>query len=285
MMNTIKSKVNNGYKYLRKRIHHLLMSQSEKKRVLFIVGCQRSGTTMLSKIFNEDLNTNNYGEYSKLSSLDKKGKIRLNPLNLVEKELKKDKAPFTILKPLVESQNTNKMLDFFGSSQALWVYRNYKDVASSNLIKFGIENGIRNLKPVVENDKENWRSENITIEERNLILKYYSLDMNPYDAAVLFWILRNNLYFKQDMDKNPRILICKYEYLIKYPKIVLEDIYNNSNQVFPGDRITKLIHSKSVHKGKNISITPEIDDIANSLLIRLDESFYQKNTKYTPNYI
>ena len=36
-------------------------------------------------------------------------KIRLNPYDLVEKELKKDKAPFTILKPLVESQNTLKL--------------------------------------------------------------------------------------------------------------------------------------------------------------------------------
>jgi hypothetical protein len=280
MIKELKRKIKNGYKYLKKKLHHFVIPYSKEKSLLFIVGCQRSGTTMISKLFNEDLNTNNYGEYSKLSSLDKIGKIRLNPLHLVYQEIKKDKAPFTILKPLVESQNTNILLDYFSESKALWVYRDFKDVASSNLIKFGIQNGIKNLRPIVNDDKNNWRSENVTEDERKLICRFFSEEMNPYDAAVLFWILRNNIYFKQKMDKNPRVLICKYEHFIKYPDKVLKDIYGSLNQIFPGDNITKSIHSKSVHKGKDLDISDEIEQLAIDLLNKLDHSFCEKNPQY-----
>jgi hypothetical protein len=41
------------------------------------------------------------------------------------------------------------------------MFRNYESVASSNLKVFGINNGINDLKPIINDDKNNWRSEKV----------------------------------------------------------------------------------------------------------------------------
>jgi hypothetical protein len=265
---------------LKKRLYQFFIPYSKQKNILFIVGCQRSGTTLLIRIFENDLNTNVYNEFSKLSGKYSTGKLRLNPLHIVEKDIKKDRAPFTILKPLVESQNTLELLNHFKNGKALWVYRNYKDVAASDLKQFGLKNGIRNLRPIVNNNKDNWRSEKVSVEERKIILRYFSEDMNPYDAAVLFWYLRNNLFFRLGLDKNPRILLCKYQYLVKFPGRVIRDIYQKSKQKFPREKIYKEIHTNSIKKGKKIPISPEIEKLAQGLQNRLDIVFYDKNPSF-----
>ena len=94
---------------VKKTVYQMFKSYKKEKDIAFIIGCQRSGTTMIYDIFTKDLDTKTYDEFSKLSSLDRY-KIRLNPLDLVKKEIKKVKPSFLILKPLVESQNILNLL-------------------------------------------------------------------------------------------------------------------------------------------------------------------------------
>jgi len=259
----------------KKTIYHFFKPYGRKKDIAFIIGCQRSGTTMIYDIFTKDLNTQTYGEFSKLSSLDK-NKIRLNPLDLVKKEIEKIRPSFVILKPLVESQNILNLLKNFNGSKAIWMYRNYQDVASSNLKKFGIKNGIKDLRYIVENDPKDWRADKVSKDVRGTILKYFSEDMNPYDAAVLFWYARNSIYFELNLDQNPDVILCKYEDLVMHPEKVVKSIYKRLNQNIPDSTIYQDVDSTSLKKGKNIDLSPEIDKLANNLLNKLDD-VYQKN--------
>jgi hypothetical protein len=87
------------------------------------------------------------------------------------------------------------------------MFRGYKDVASSNIKYFGLTNGTNDLIPIVNHEPNNWRSENVSSHVRETILKYFSKDMNPYDAAVLFWFARNSIYFDRELDENPRVML------------------------------------------------------------------------------
>ena len=51
----------------------------DRPKVLMIVGCQRSGTALMSRLFDADRDCRVFGEFSSLSSVGKDG-IRLNPL-------------------------------------------------------------------------------------------------------------------------------------------------------------------------------------------------------------
>jgi Sulfotransferase domain len=268
-------KVSRGLNILKKKFLQLFKPNSKQKKILFIVGCQRSGTNLMLQIFDNDLNTKTFGEFSKLSNIDEK-KIRLNPLHLVKNEFQKVRVPFIILKPLVESQNTLKLLDYFADSKALWMYRDYKDVVSSNLHAFGIQNGLNNLRAIVENDSDNWRSENVSTDVRNVILTHFSEDMNPHDAAVLFWYARNSIYFELGLDKNPDVLLCKYEDLVLYPEKIVKSIYGTLNQNYPGADILKKISSKSLKKGQDVKLSSEIEQLAKRLLDKLNKTYQLK---------
>lgn len=259
---------------VKKKIHQFFdyKNISDKKALLFIIGCQRSGTTLMTKIFERDFRTRVYGEFSKMSSLDTKHKIRLNPLPWVKAEIERDRVPLVVLKPLVETQNSLKLLEYFEDARALWMYRDYRDVASSNLANFGMGNGINNLRAIVQNAPQNWRSENVLDDTRNIVLKYFSEEMNPYDAAALFWLARNRLFFELGLDRHPRVTMCKYEDLLANPEKIMKGIYRFAGTDYPSDDILVDVRPDS-GKGKSIKLSPAVELLCKELLEKLDAAY------------
>ena len=255
-----------------KMIWQTLRPKPESKRCLFIVGCQRSGTTMLSRIFEKDLNTKCYGEASKLSYMIPGQRLRFRRPIEIQDEIKKDRAAFIILKPLVESQNIVKLLHEFENGMALWIYRDFKDVASSNIDRFGQSNSMEDLRPIIDGRSDNWRSEKVSRESQALISKYYSQTMNANDAAVLFWIIRNRIYFELQLDARCDVLLVNYEALTRDPVTVMKQIYEFAHQEYPGDRIISGTNTNSISKGSDITLTLEIEIVATQLLDKLDTS-------------
>ena len=225
---------------------------------------------MLSRILEKDLNTMTYGEASKLSYSESGRRLRLRPLIEIKHELENARAPLIVLKPLVESQNTATLLDEFENSRAVWIYRHFKDVASSNIGRFGKANSINDLRPMVENHPDNWRSEKLSNESKALLQKRFSPTMNPHDAAVLFWIVRNRIYFEMQLDKRDDVILCKYEDLTRNPESIMKQIYDFADQEYPGDEIVSGTHTRSISKGAGVVLAAEIEMIATKLLERLD---------------
>ena len=248
------------------------LSQDNSKIILFIMGCQRSGTSLMTRIFFRDVRAKIYRESSQLSSRDP-FKLRLNPLPMVKKKISGDKARLVILKPLVESQNILTLLRYFPGSYAVWLFRNYKDVISSNLKQFGSENGIDDLRPIVNNDQNNWRSEKVTAYTRTTIQQFFSEEMGQYDAAALFWFARNQLFYDLQLDKNPRILMCRYEDLASAPEDIIKRIYYRVGLSYPKKNITKEVHERSIRKGRNVNLSPAIENLCDEMLDKLEASY------------
>lgn len=270
---------------IKKNIYQLIKIRkiSNPKTILFIFGCQRSGTTLLTEIFERDFdNTKVYGEFSRLSSRDKISHIRLNPLHLVKTKIDNDRPSLIILKPLVESQNALKLLDYFNNSKALWVYRNYRDVALSHLELWGVKNGINNLRPIIKGQSQNWRSENVSESTKQIVRKHFSEDMNPYDAAALSWFVRNTLFFEMNLDRNYNIMTCKYNDLIDNPLQTMSNIYEFVGYVYPSNTIPMNIYSDSKGRGENIKLSQDIEILCNDLLHKLDVAHELKKQHSTP---
>ena len=261
--------------YLNKEINSWLKKNNDDKNIIFITGCQRSGTTLMTEIFDRNLNIKVFGEFSELSNMDKY-KIRLNPHNQVKIVIDKKNYPFIVLKPIVENQNISELLEFFKPSKALWMYRNFKDVALSNIKKFGIRNGINDLTPIKNNVSNNWRNEKTTEKTRQLVDKYFSEEMDPYDAAALFWYTRNILFFDQNLENSEKVRLFKYEDIVLNTKASMKKIYQFLGVNYYKDREFSIVHSMSVDKGKKISLSPHIEKICSDLNKNLDRIY----TKY-----
>jgi hypothetical protein len=126
------------------RYQTLAIRSGDTKSLLFIFGHQRSGTTLMTQLFDRDPSVKVYGEYSPLS-VPENGKpgLRLRPLPEIATHIGRGGARIVILKPLVESQNARRILSYFSGSKALWMYRGYDDVVASKIKKSGNKRGSR----------------------------------------------------------------------------------------------------------------------------------------------
>jgi hypothetical protein len=241
-----------------------------QKTLVFILGCQRSGTSMTYWIFERDLRVKIYREASELSSQDAVERIRLNPLPAVQETVAKDRVPIVVMKPLVESQRANDLLEYFPGSKIVWLYRHYQDVASSNLKAFGKDQGIEDLRPIVLQEPRNWRSERVSQETRETIRHYFSEHMKPYDAAALFWYARNQLFFDPGLDHSPRVMMCRYEELVRRPSDMMQRLYGFIGLPYPGDKIIKDVHPQSIGKGRQSRLSARVEALCETMLERLD---------------
>lgn len=255
---------------LRKRARQFFTHRSGMdKKVLFIVGCQRSGTSMAHHLFRLDWDTVTYDEMSPLSSIDPKH-FRLDPFDQVHDRIMAQRAPLVVAKPLVESQNLGELLDTFPDAKAIWMFRNFQDVARSNLKYFGDDTGHRDLAPILAGDSDNWRAQHVAASTLETLTDLYSPDMPPHDAAALFWYARNRLFFTRGLVDDKRVVLCRYEDLVTEPARVMSAGYAFVGRPYPGDRITADVFSHSKGKGRDLDLSPGVKSLCRELLERLD---------------
>jgi hypothetical protein len=263
----IKRKTTRQLKSIKQRI----TTPKESKGYLFVVGCQRSGTSMMYKTFENDPNAGVFDEISILSNRDKIEGLRFNDLNSVLKTMTKNPASLVVAKPLVESQNLTTLLDHFPDSRAIWMFRPYNDVVSSNLKRFGKTNGKSDIQPIIENDSSNWRAEKLAPEIREQIISLSEAASSEEDAAALFWYARNSLYFTQKDLFLDRVFLCNYNNLVVDPKKSISSIYSFLGRQLPPSSTERGINARSIGKGQNLNFSPEIKLACDKMLERLTD--------------
>jgi hypothetical protein len=242
-----------------------------RKAVVLVVGCQRSGTTLMLELFNADRRSVTFPEQSPLSS-PAENRLRLKPLPDVKRRLENIRAPLLVLKPLVESQHVPTLLDGLGNSYAIWMYRRAESVAASDLSYFGIENGERNLRLLLSNEPANWRGEFVPETTRSVVSRHYRPGMDPHDAAALFWWARTSLFFDLRLDDRPDVRLCSYEGLVAEPDRTMRSLYEFVGVTYPEWDITSGVHQGSARRGDDFPLSPEMRELCEELWERLESA-------------
>lgn len=260
--------------------HFLNRTSPEDTRILFILGCQRSGTTLLTRIFDRDWQASVYHEKSTLSSRDEPKHLRLNPLPEVAATFDRNRAGLIVAKPLVESQNAPEILDGINNSRAIWLYRHYDDVAASYVRKWGFGHSMRDLRSIVNALPDDWRYEKVSDELREVVIRYFDEEMNSYDASALYWLVRNQVYFDLELENDPRVILCQYEKLATDPLAAMERIYDFIGVRFPGPRIVAEVHTEAIRRRDDVPISAEVRRLCMSMMERLDEERFLKHDSW-----
>jgi hypothetical protein len=253
-----------------KELRQRLGGRDGAPSLMLIVGCQRSGTTMMSRVFDADPDSRIFDEMSKLSSDDRVENLRFNDLDEVSAMMTAGAASLVVAKPLVESHRVPDLLDRLPQSRAIWMYRHHHDVVSSNLKRWGDGNGFDDLAPIVAGDADNWRSVDLAPEARALIVDKANGELSPADAAALFWWSRNTHYFRQNLVEDPRVLLYRYENVVNDPATAFAEMYRFAGRDFPGSSILSDISDRSVGKGAGVELSPDVEELCQAMLDRLD---------------
>jgi len=201
----------------------------------------------MSRVFFRDLRCTVYREKSSLTG-GAEG-LRYIPFEDVAKRVEKVNSQLIVFKMLVESQRAHEFLSVVPNGKVIWLFRNYKDVASSNLHKFGAQNGIDDLRPIVLGTLENWRSQNISTDIRTVVSKHFSETMNPADAAALFWWCRNRLFYEQDLAAEERVMLVEYEGFVTKPVQVMQLVYEFCDVDFLNHTAADEVRETSIAQG------------------------------------
>lgn len=223
------------------------------------------------ELFGADWRSVTFPERSVLSS-PAEARLRLKPLPVVKRSLERVGASLLVLKPLVESQHVRTLLDGLDNSHAIWMYRRPESVARSDLAYFGAENGERNLRLLLSNEPPNWRGEVVPETTRSVLYRHYRPEMNPYDAAALFWWARTSLFFDLRLDERSDVCLCSYEGLVADPEPSMRSLYDFIGVSYPERDITRGVHRRSADRENDLTLSPEVRRLCDGLWERLESA-------------
>jgi hypothetical protein len=158
------------------------------------------------------------------------------------------RIPFEVVaaKPLVESDRAAVLMNAAHPVKAIWMIRHYQGVAHSNLSRFGENNAYRDLRPICDDDTLDWRCRGASNETRETVIGLVNDGLSPLDAAALFWWTRNQLYFEQQLWRDERIRIIRYERACNSSEEVAEALSEYVNVPLPLYSIAVKVRSNPV---------------------------------------
>lgn len=72
-------------------------------------------------------------------------------------------------------------------------------------------------------------------------------------------------------------MICRYEDFVSSAGPIMRRIYQFMGSEYPARDITYDVHPRSVGKGKEVKISPEIESLCEDLYLKLEEAYRNQN--------
>lgn len=243
------------------------------RNIIFIFGCQRSGTTATINGLGKLENVKIFKEVGDVvhRKSEENVRIRLKSLPKIKEIIQQYPDKKIIIKPLVESQHAVRMLKFFPNSIGLWLYRDYKSVVHSMLEKWNENVGFTLLRYMADNNVKNWRSQLTDKQQRALAKEMLKLGLSPEDAASLFWYFRNQHFYRQKLQYHERISLIHYSSLVSDANYLDVQLKKMDFEI---DVAGDFYHKRSLKKEIKTSLNPIIESMCDGMFNRLNESHF-----------
>lgn len=220
LFNTAAGRIERGALLLTKQARQRMCATTPQLHVL-VAGMQRSGTNMLMDVLERSWDTDLYHE-TDTRAFDT---YEMRPRPVIHELIERSPAPVFVIKALCELDQLKSLLDEFSPTKSVWMVRDYSDAVSSALVSF------RNFAAQVgriaaDRNSDGWRGRGMSDETHALVRSLYTPEMNDASAAALIWYFRNQLYFEQNLDRDPRVLLAHYENLVSAPQTEFPRIFD-----------------------------------------------------------
>jgi hypothetical protein len=157
------------------------------------------------------------------------------------------------------------------ASKAIWAYRHFEDRVNSAVRKFG-----RHPLDVFDSFKsgnlDRWQLQGMSSEVRHALNGVVGAGgLSESDGAALMWWVRNSLFFSQQLQRDPRIMLWSYDAFVSDPERGLRELLN-----FVGGtwdlRMLAGVHDHSVRKEHPPTINATIRRMCHQLYDQLEDS-------------
>lgn len=194
---------------LKRRLIH-----NGRSRPAFIVGCGRSGTSMLLHHLSKTWQVEPYNEDHPAAFEN----YRLKDTETIAKLVRANRAPLTLIKPILSTTATSQLLNDFPQARFLFMFRHFDDVVRSSLKRFGSENRLGHVRRWMENDFDEFASAPPPGATRQYLRELWHPEASAETGAALYWLFYNRLFFDLGLGGHDRLLLIQYERIVQFPK-------------------------------------------------------------------
>ncbi len=254
----------------------LLRRPSGRASPVFICGMQRSGTNMLIRAFNRHSETECYYE----NDPEAFDNYVLRDEQTVQRLIRRSRAAVVFFKPIADSQHARRMLQTFDGLRVIWLYRWYEDAVNSALRNW--KHHFRELQIMIEEpEAAGWRIEELDDEMWALLRHWYAKRISDASVRALLWCVRNQHFFRQRLQEEPRVHLVNYERLVQSPAKEMEWLCGLIGLRYEPS-LAEGIHRRSVRKSPPPDIHPEIRALCDAMYRRLETVFEQRRGSCPP---
>jgi hypothetical protein len=236
---------------------------------VFVGGCHRSGTSMLMESLEVSPHTTVFHESPRSLAFSA---FRLRSDAVIARLIAWSPAPWVVFKPVCDAHRLDRYLERFPAARVIWPWRRYQDVANSAVKKWG-DHQKQIIRAIARGGEPwlGWRGERLEPDVTQRVAALYHDGMSPEEGAAIQWYLRNHFYFRLGLDRDPRVLLLRYEDLVTSPKEHFERIF-----AFLGDcpldgLDLSRIDPRSIGKASFPAIDPAIERLCEEMVGRLEE--------------
>lgn len=256
-------KADSAQRRVRRKIHKRL-KPCEITTPVFVVGCQRSGTSMTMRVFDFSLDATIYQARDKRAfehSLLKSDEV-------IRKLLERSRTAVTVFKPMNQIQHTRRFLEAFPGLKVVWLLRRYEDAVNSCVRKWNTMIDI--LKRIATDpSKAGWQGEGLSRRNIELVKTHFYADMSFESAYAMFWYLRNSFYFELALENEASVRIFRYEDLVLNPEQRFAEMFEFCGCPFHPN-LTREIFSSSIGKHFSPKIDAPIEKLCQELSVRFN---------------
>ena len=238
---------------------------------VFVLGKQRSGTSMLMQTFHRHREVLVFDEHKcNEAFLD----YRLRDYDTIHRLLSDARFPFVCMKPICDSHLIRELYREFPQGQFVWLYRDFNDVANSSLRKF--ESPTHAIRLVCTNQQGGgWFQEGVSHSVSDTLQEVYSESLSDFELACLVWWARNQIAPESELLGGDRITVLKYENLVTDPVRAINWLFERLGIEFD-DNITRKISARSIGKNEAPPVQPEIQSLCERTLATLDAAYFEQ---------
>jgi len=251
-------------------------------RPVFVLGCQRSGTTICQNIFLRSSDCDVFREGNRHAMTVH---WRLRDDESIRGLIRKSRREIALFKPLNDSQLADHFLSDFEDARLIWIYRDPWDTANSAVAKWGESqrdmivtigrkfHEFGNSEGAVEALKNQPGSaacaERVTDDSQRQLIDWSQLDLDPHSGAAAMWWLRNRFFTELRLGDDPRVLLVRYESLVSDPATEAGRMCEHMRIPYD-DSLIETVHAKSVGRNPRPTLEPSVEAACVELKEQMD---------------
>lgn len=242
--------------------------RTDRTRVAFVMGCQRSGTNMTLWTLDRSM------DVDVIEESDPRAFVHCRVLDKAVRDaiVERSTAQCVIFKPICDSHRALELYAEDPGSKGVWVYRNYRDVANSAVRYWG-DQSRQFMLDLLDGGGDwgiaQWNREKLSDECLSTLREAAGDALTVHEAAALFWYMRNRTFFDQELQHQPSTMLTRYEDMVTNPLTEFERLFRFLDVRFRPDMVQE-VFSTSVRRHSFAGINRRVEELCDHLLERLN---------------